>query len=99
MSESFIVEGVRLTMGLAVQLETVRAFFENSKGLARGSDFAARFLIAWAESTHGTRLFKAAPDSWPHLSTFDRRVEELLDQTAPINERGELELPVLELSP
>jgi hypothetical protein len=33
-------------LGLAVQPETVRAFFEDSRGLARGTGFAARFLIA-----------------------------------------------------
>ncbi|HKH20052.1 MAG TPA: YfjI family protein, partial [Gammaproteobacteria bacterium] len=52
-SDSFTVQDVRLTMGLAVQPDTVRTFFENSKGLARGSGFAARFLIAWPESTQG----------------------------------------------
>jgi putative DNA primase/helicase len=98
-ADPFNVAGVRLTMGLAVQPQTVRTFFENSKGLARGSGFAARFLIAWPSSMQGTRPFRSAPESWPHLSAFHRRIIALLDQGLNINERGELELPVLGLSP
>lgn len=98
-SDSFTLHGARLTMGLAVQPETVRAFFENAKGQARGSGFAARFLIAYPESTQGNRLFKAAPQAWPHLSAFHRRMGTLLDQAPSMNERGALELPRLDLSP
>lgn len=98
-ADPFTVEGVRLTMGLAVQPETGRAFFENSKGLARGSAFVARFLIAWPQSTQGARLFRPAPESWPSLTAFHRRITALLDQTPAINARGELELPMLDLSP
>jgi putative DNA primase/helicase len=36
-SESYTVKGARLTMALQVQESTLRAFFESSKGLARGS--------------------------------------------------------------
>jgi len=97
-TDSFNVEGVRLTMGLSVQPDVVRAFFENSKGLTRGSSFAARFLIAWPQSTQGSRLFRPAPESWPHLSAFHRRITTLLDQTPTINPRGELELSQLSLS-
>ncbi len=97
-SDPFTVDGVRLTMGLAVQPDVVRAFFENSKGLARGSGFAARFLIAWPQSTQGTRQFRCAPASWPYLSTFHQRIRELLDTAPSVNERGALELPMIDLS-
>ena len=56
-SESFTVRGARLTMGLQVQEVTLRAFFANTKGLARGTGFLARFLVSWPESTQGTRHF------------------------------------------
>ena len=98
-SESYALQGVRLTMGLAVQPETVRAFFESSKGLARGSGFAARFLIAWPESTQGSRFFQEPPASWPLLSAFNQRIRVLLDQAPNINSKGELEIPLLDLSP
>ena len=56
-SESYSVQGARLTMGLAVQVDTVKNFFDNSRQLARGTGFAARFLIAWPDSTQGNRLY------------------------------------------
>jgi putative DNA primase/helicase len=98
-SESFVVRGARLTMGLAVQPDTVRTFLEATKGLARGSGFAARFLIAWPTSTQGYRPLKDAPEKWPGLSAFHRRIEELLRLPLPITEAGTLEPTVLPLDP
>ncbi|WP_215877470.1 YfjI family protein [Acidithiobacillus ferruginosus] len=56
---SVILNTGRLTLGLAVQQSVVRQFFESSKGIARGSGFAARFLISWPASTQGTRFYKS----------------------------------------
>ncbi|MFA7013717.1 MAG: DUF3987 domain-containing protein, partial [Desulfobacterales bacterium] len=50
-SECFTIEAARLTLGLALQPETMRQFIDNTRGLARGSGFLARFLIAWPQST------------------------------------------------
>ena len=44
-SESFTVSNARLTVALQVQGATLSTFFEQSKGLARGSGFLARFLM------------------------------------------------------
>ncbi|MFA6901297.1 MAG: YfjI family protein, partial [Desulfurivibrionaceae bacterium] len=96
---SFTVRGARLTMGLAVQSETVRAFLESSKGLARGIGWLARFLIAWPESTQGGRMFKNPPETWPNLAKFHRRLGTLLDHPLAFNDQGELEPETLELSP
>lgn len=98
-SESFTVQGARLTMGLAVQPDTVRAFLDATKGLARGSGFAARFLIAWPESTQGSRLYREAPPKWPHLTAFHRRMAELLSEPLTLSEAGELAPLMLDLSP
>lgn len=98
-TESYVVHGARLTMGLATQPDTVRAFFEATGGLARGSGFAARFLIAWPTSTQGERLFRDAPETWPHLSAFNRRVGALLDWPLQFDERGGLAPTALDLSP
>jgi len=97
-SDSFTLSGARLTMGLAVQPETVRAFMEATKGLARGSGFAARFLIAWPESTQGTRPFHDAPTAWPHLSAFNDCIEELLRKPLTMNEAGAMAPTMLLLS-
>ena len=95
---SYTVRNVRLSMGLAVQPETVRTFLEASKGLARGIGFLARFLIAWPESTQGTRKFKEAPETWPELSVFHRRLGALLDHPLSYDEEGYLCPTMLELS-
>jgi putative DNA primase/helicase len=97
-SESFELSGARLTMGLAVQPETVRAFFEESRGLARGTGFAARFLIAWPISRQGERLYREPPANWPGLTAYRARLRELLDAPAPVDDRGALRPPALEMT-
>jgi putative DNA primase/helicase len=98
-SESFTVRGARLTLGLQVQPLTIRTFFEKSGGLARGSGFLARFLIAWPESTQGYRPFTEPPKGWPLLTKFNERIAEILKEPAPIDETGGLTPKMLSLSP
>jgi putative DNA primase/helicase len=98
-SEQFQLIGGRLTMGLAVQPDTVRQFFEDSKGLARGTGFAARFLFAWPESTQGTRQYREASTGWPGLTAFQKTLRRLLDTRMPFNELGQLSPPPLEMEP
>lgn len=98
-SESFAVRGARLTMCLQVQESVLREFLGKSGTLARGSGFLARFLLSWPESTQGTRMFSEPPASWPALSAFNQRLEEILNQPEPINEDGELTPAMLALSP
>jgi putative DNA primase/helicase len=98
-SESFTVRGARLTVALQVQEPTLRAFFEKSGALARGTGFLARFLIAWPESTQGYRPFTEAPENWPALAAFNRRISEILNQPVPMDDSGALIPPMLPLSP
>jgi len=98
-SESFTVRGARLTVALQVQEPTLRAFFDKSGALARGTGFLARFLIAWPESTQGYRPFTEAPKNWPALAAFNRRLSEILNQPVPIDDSGALVPPMLPLSP
>ncbi|WP_148302388.1 YfjI family protein [Leptospirillum ferriphilum] len=98
-SESFIVRGARLTMGLAVQPEVLASFFDQSHGLARGSGFLARFLLAWPESTQGTRFFQEAPAHSPMLTRYQDRITELLDETQPPDGENGLILPVIGFDP
>ena len=97
-TESFTVRGARLTIALQVQEATLRSFFDRSGGLARGTGFLARFLVAWPESTQGYRPFSDPPDSWPALAEFNHRVAGILEQSVPINEDGALSPPVLPLA-
>jgi hypothetical protein len=96
-SESFTIEGVRLTMGLLVQEVTLRTFFDKSKGLARGTGFLARFLVAWPASTMGTRHFTQAP-TWQCLDTFTQRLLSLLRTEPSIDDEGRLSTVTLSLS-
>lgn len=98
-SESFTVRGARLTMGLMVQETTLREYFSKSGGLARGTGFLARFLVAWPESTQGQRPFTEAPANWPHLAAYHRRIAAILNQPAPIDEDGALTPALLSLAP
>lgn len=98
-SESFTVKGARLTMALQVQEATLRAFFKQNGELARGTGFLARFLIAWPESTQGSRPFTEAPENWPSLGAFNKRITALLNHDAPIDKDGALHPTKLVLAP
>lgn len=98
-SESFVVKGARLTVALQVQEPTLREFFSRSGALARGTGFLARFLIAWPESTQGKRPFTEAPANWPALTEFNKRITELLNQAAPIDDAGALSPQLLAFTP
>lgn len=98
-SESFTVRGARLTVALQVQEATLRTFFDRSQGLARGTGFLARFLIAWPESTQGQRQFKEAPAHWPALADFDTRLAAILARPVPIGEDGTLTPAMLTMTP
>ncbi len=97
-TDSFTVRGARLTIALQVQEATLRSFFDRSEGLARGTGFLARFLLAWPESTQGFRAFSDPPELWPSLACFNQRISAILKRTAPLDEEGALSPPVLPLS-
>lgn len=78
---SYTLRGCRLTVGLATQPATLTTFFEQSRGLARGTGFMARFLLCWPQSTQGTRFYKESPKTWKALTRFQGRLSELLDAT------------------
>lgn len=98
-SESFEVRGARLAAGLMVQEATLREFFAKSGQLARGTGFLARFLVSWPASTQGARFFEEPPESWPRLAAFHRRITEILNLPAPMDDNGVLAPAVLSLAP
>jgi putative DNA primase/helicase len=98
-SECFTIRAARLSACLAAQPGTVRQWLENCRGLARESGFLARFLVAQPESTQGRRMFQEAPEHWPALSRFHRRLADLLDHPLRFEERGALAPVVLDLDP
>lgn len=98
-TESFTVRGARLTVALQVQEPTLRDFFARSGALARGTGFLARFLVAWPESTQGSRNFTEAPATWTHLAEFNRRITAILANPVPIDDDGALSPALLSLAP
>ncbi len=98
-SESFTVKGARLTVALQIQEMTLRSFFDKSGGLARGTGFLARFLVAWPESTQGFRPFTEAPANWPHLAAFHQRIAAILANPVPMDEEGALSPALMMLAP
>jgi putative DNA primase/helicase len=98
-SESFTVNGARLTVALQIQEATLRVFFDRSGGLARGTGFLARFLVAWPQSTQGFRPFTDPPDIWPRLAVFNRRITEILNIPAPLTDQGTLQPFMLTFTP
>ncbi len=98
-SESFTVRGARLTIALQVQEATLRNFFQRSGDLARGTGFLARFLVAWPESTQGTRYFSESPGQWPALEKFNQRITRILQQPLSMDNAGALTPRMLTFTP
>jgi hypothetical protein len=83
-SQSFTVRGARLTIALQVHEAILRSLFDRSGGLARGTGFLARFLVAWPESTQGYRPFCDPPDTWPALARFNQRTPGSSNRMFPL---------------
>ena len=97
-AESFTLRGARLTVCLLIQEATLRSFFDRSDGLARGTGFFARFLLAWPASTQGTRFFTEAPAHWPALEQYNRRLSEILEIPPSFDESGVLKPTLLKFT-
>jgi putative DNA primase/helicase len=76
------IEGARLTIGLQVQESTLREFIRGTGDLARGTGFFARCLMAWPESTQGTRRFQKPPE-FTALGGFTDRLKLILSRPVP----------------
>jgi putative DNA primase/helicase len=98
-TSNFTLRGARFTVGLQVQEAVLRDYVKRSKGLPKQIGFFGRCLIAWPESTQGDRLYRSAPSSWPKLSTYNKRIRELLAKPLQRNEQNQLTPVVLEMTP
>lgn len=98
-SESLTVANPRLSVHIQVQGPTLQEFLKKNGDLARGTGFLARFLIADPLSTQGTRLYQKPPSATPALDAFNYRITQILNKAVPMNNRGELEPSLMNLSP
>lgn len=97
-SDSFSVDGARLTISIQIQEPALREFLSGSGDLARGTGFLARFLVVWPESTQGNRPFKEAPKQWPKLGLFNNRLTQILNMPCKFDEYGALKPSLLNFS-
>jgi putative DNA primase/helicase len=88
-SQSYTIAGARLSMALQTQEASLREFVDGAKGLARGMGFFARFLIAWPESTQGSRRYCEA-SAMPRVAEFNDWIRGLLDLELPRDSVGRL---------
>ena len=96
---SFVLRGRRLTFGLMAQPDALRSFLDRAGTLPRGTGFIARFLIAWPQSTQGSRAYRPAPESMPAVARFGEQICALLDTPLATDVHGGLTPVVLNLSP
>jgi len=98
--ESFTVRNARLTVSLQVQFPVLVGFMGKAGDLARGSGFLARFLVAWPESTQGTRKYQEPDYAMAGLAGFNTRITQLLTEPVPFDETGDGVAPaMLDFSP
>jgi len=96
-AKSFAIRGRRFTSNIMAQPDVMGRLLKAGSGLSRGTGFLARFLVAWPESTMGTRLY-VPPASLSRMARFDARITELLDHPLPIDDSDMvLKPPVLRL--
>lgn len=99
-TDDFTVRNARLTVSLQVQYPVLAGFMVKQGELARGSGFLARFLVAWPESTQGTRRYKEPDDVMVGLESFNARITQLLNKPVQFDETGDGLAPeMLEFSP
>ena len=98
-TQSVAVEGMRVTLGLQIQPETLSAFLSKNIGLARGTGFLARFLVSHPDSTMGGRYFSEVRTGQPAIAAFNARITQLLNVRPRVDEFGNLTTTYLTLSP
>lgn len=88
-AQSFSIQGRRLTCSLMMQHAVFNQMLHGKDGIARGIGFMARFLLAWPESTMGTRLYRQVELDCVEMSAWDEKLTSLLQIPLPIeNERN-----------
>lgn len=93
------VEGRRLTVNLMIQPDIWREFMDRSGSMARGSGFAARYLVSAPVSTQGRRPYTPPPaGGLRSVARFKARLRVLLDLDPPLDAEGRLAPPVLPLT-
>ncbi len=101
--DSFTLTGARFSMGLAIQPDLIREFFETNGRGATGSGFFGRWLLSFPETTQGTRMEDVetllTESETPNIEKFRKQLHEILEQQYTNGKGGKFDnLPTLQLS-
>lgn len=94
-STSFTLDNARLTMSLMVQEKVFQEYVARHGDLARSNGFFARCLVAYPETTQGTRFLQNQMPLEEPIDAYNSRISEILEH----NDENELENLVLKFSP
>lgn len=87
-AESYVVEGARLVVSIMVQGDIFQKYLERRGSEARASGLWARFLVAYPESTRGTRFEYAVGKNWECMSKFGARLKDIINEGFDIYDSG-----------
>ena len=98
-SQSFILEHRRLTLNLMMQPLLLEQMVRQATGISRQSGFLARCLLAYPDSSMGTRFYQEPPEQLDGLKEYEQRIRDCLDQSQRLNQTGCINLPILKMNP
>jgi hypothetical protein len=87
-AESYVIEGARLVVSIMVQGDIFQKYLERRGDQARASGLWARFLVAYPESTRGTRFEYNVGKSWECIDKFCARLKEIVNEGFDIYDCG-----------
>ncbi|HAU9810803.1 TPA: DUF3987 domain-containing protein [Legionella pneumophila] len=97
-SQSFIIEHRRLTLNLMMQPLLLDQMISQATGISRQSGFLARCLLAYPDSSMGTRFYQEPPEQLDGLKEYEQRITDCLDQSQRLNQTGCINLPTLKMN-
>jgi Protein of unknown function (DUF3987) len=95
--ESVHLRGRRFTVSLMLQPRTLETLVATGDGIARSVGAFSRFLMAWPNSTMGTRLYRQEKPA-SEQDVFNARVRALLDKPLPLDQDLCLDPPKLRMA-
>jgi len=86
-TDSFTLRNARVNLSLMVQPAPFWHFIKRNQQAARDSGFLARMLLAYPESTQGSRETNVGERNMPFLDAYHQRLEEMLEQAISMEKR------------
>lgn len=97
-SQSFIIEQRRLTLNLMMQPLLLNQMIHQATGVTRQSGFLARCLLAFPDSSMGTRFYQEPPEQLMGLIEYEQRITQCLEHSQRLTQVGCINLPTLKMT-